>query len=438
MWADYLKGDHPGPRTRTAYHAAWWLDARSQAVPFLQGIAKDLEDPAKSHALKAADHFEMEVTEVLIPLRDQFPASNPASFYNPSRCQNAAFLLDRGVLAETKAIIELEPVAFSALGLADEESNVLSYARKGAIDAAGTTVLLRLMGHPKPVVRQIAASRLASAPKSPEVVAALAKALRDTDGPVGESALFSLSILKPGDFPAILALAWKEVPRRREHTDMPLQRQILFALRDTRGKEAIETLTAALEDEGEGDEVPDAIPKWAAEGLYEILGRESAPLFREGLESPLAITRRVSALYLGTLQDAESVAGLTKASKDLDPGVAMAAGRALVLCGKGDEGFAVLAGGMRNEDRAIRQEAVETLMQFGKEAVPAVVALTKDTDTRVRANSAIILARIGDASVIPTLEELAKDPEPKVRDFAAHAIADLKARIAAEKKDEKK
>lgn len=433
MWADYLKGDHPGPRGRTAYHAAWWLDARSQTVPFLQNLAKDLEDPAKSQCLRAAEHFERETTEVLIPLRDLFPAGDPAAPYDPNRCQSAAFLLDRGIIAETRALIELESIAFAALGLTPEESNILSYSRKGALDEAGTAVLLRLLGHSRPTVRQIAAARLASAPKSPAVVTALAKALRDPDGPTGEAALFSLSIQRPEDLPAILALAWKEVPRQRDHTDMPLQRQILFALRDTDGKEAVETLTAALEDSGEADEVPEAIPKWAGEGLYEMLRGDSAPIFRKSLESPQAITRRVSALYLGTLQDKDAVEALAKATKDLNPGVAMAAGRALVLCGRGEEGYAVLAGGMRNEDRGVRSEAVETFIQFGKEAVPAVLALTKDPDARVRANSTIILSRIGDASVIPALEELAKDPEPKVRDFAANAIADLRAREAAQK-----
>lgn len=283
---------------------------------------------------------------------------------------------------------------------------------------------------PPAMVREIAVARLASAPKSPEVIATLAKAMRDPDATVGEAAVFALEVLRPGNAGALFAAAYREAPRKRIGTDMVLQRPLLFALTDVGGPDVLPVLKEAMDDSGEGDETPDGLPKWGAEAIYTMLGKESAPVFREKIASEHPMARRLSALYLGTLQDAEAAPLLKKASKDLDPGVALAAGRGLILCGD-DEGFQALALGMHHADRAIRGEAVDTLTILGVRSIPTVLELAKDADPKVRANSMILLARIGDASVLPALETMNEDADPKVREFAARAIAEIKARTGA-------
>lgn len=86
------------------------------------------------------------------------------------------------------------------------------------------------------------------------------------------------------------------------------------------------------------------------------------------------------------------------------------------------ENIEKLAAQLRSKNGVARAQARESLVALGEEAVPALLPLLADADTRVRWEAAKALSEIGSPEGIPTLVPLLEDPEPGVRWLAAKAL----------------
>ncbi|MFO7949748.1 MAG: HEAT repeat domain-containing protein [Candidatus Fermentibacteraceae bacterium] len=74
----------------------------------------------------------------------------------------------------------------------------------------------------------------------------------------------------------------------------------------------------------------------------------------------------------------------------------------------------------------LRATVVEALGRIGEPAsIAAIVALARDSSSRVRTRVAAALGAIGDSTAVPLLLELAGDPQLDVRSAAEHALEEL-------------
>jgi hypothetical protein len=175
------------------------------------------------------------------------------------------------------------------------------------------------------------------------------------------------------------------------------------------GKEAVEEITAAYDDERLKDLVQQALeqgaepvpakrrvrvtpemmadPDWrnryaALEQMNPTL--EDLPVLRQALEDEKAAIRRLAVAYLGGLEDPVVLPDLYKALKD--PSV------------------------------TVRRTAGDCLSDLGDpRAIPAMVEALKDSSKLVRWRAAMFLYETGDESALPALREAVDDPEFEVR-----------------------
>ncbi len=88
---------------------------------------------------------------------------------------------------------------------------------------------------------------------------------------------------------------------------------------------------------------------------------------------------------------------------------------------------------LKSNDESERENAVDTLVEKGGEAVPALREALKDRDKEVRRSAAYALEQIGAeaASAVPELKEALKDRDKKVRRSAAYALEQIGAEAAS-------
>lgn len=96
----------------------------------------------------------------------------------------------------------------------------------------------------------------------------------------------------------------------------------------------------------------------------------------------------------------------------------------------GDDAIPVLVSMLKHEDSRIREHSAEALGDIGppsRSAIDALVAVLGDKDTKVRRDAVRSIGQIGaDASVIPEVEKLVKDPEAIVREAATKTLEQLR------------
>jgi len=137
---------------------------------------------------------------------------------------------------------------------------------------------------------------------------------------------------------------------------------------------------------------------WNAVVAMAFFGQEEvAPLLNQGLTSPDSFRRWEAVYCLGMVHNEDSVPLLLNIVSD------------------------------PNEDLRLRQEAINTLGKIGDiRALPVLLDALKDPEPGIRWRAAMALARIGDPSAIPAIEEaLAQEEDAFVIEQMKEALERL-------------
>ena len=427
-----ISGTHRVVPSRVAFLRA----GRAAAALFLAKAARrrEAQKPGSGFAYTtAATEYKAELTECLVPLEGLFAGKDELALADPKLAHDAALLLGKAAQHERAGLLALEPEVLGARGIAGDVAAAVSLRREQPVPEKVAPELAKLAESPDADVRLLAVAALADT-LGPAAHVALAKALLDRDGPVSEAALTALEGRNEPGLTELLVDAWDKAPRDRGRTDTPLQRALLFSLAD-RGvgdPAALATLGRALEDSGEGDEVPDAIPRRAASLLYKLEGVDAEPLFLAALKSTRVNARRAAVPVLDLAGSKAALAALEAALEDPDTTVRLDAASALGRRGL-DKGIKTAIAALRDPSRDTRSAAVDSLTRCGAAANASLVHLLEDPDWRIRANACVILGRTGGNAELGKIAALDKDVSEVVRELAHEARAVLDARAAPPK-----
>jgi HEAT repeat protein len=162
----------------------------------------------------------------------------------------------------------------------------------------------------------------------------------------------------------------------------------------------------------------------AAESLGLLETPAALPSLVVAAEDPLGTVRLAAFKGLGRLKDAAGVPALQKGLYEEDETLRVAAAKALAEI-PGDESLsALLSVAMQDEYEQVRELVVRVIGQRRvREAVPKLEGMLGAESDLVRANAALILRGLSDASSVPALLRALDDPYYKVRSLAAHALA---------------
>jgi HEAT repeat protein len=177
----------------------------------------------------------------------------------------------------------------------------------------------------------------------------------------------------------------------------------------------------------------------AATFLYEVGERRALPIFRELLDETLrgrpnqAGMDTITAYALGAMDDKEAVPVLLTALKKGRIDVRREAAAALGVLGDA-RAVPELIAAIATADRQLR---VRSLLALGKlrgfELARPIQAALGDRDPPIRWAGVVALESRGDASAIPALKPLLRDPHPFVAAAARSAIALLEGVPSVEK-----
>jgi HEAT repeat protein len=183
-------------------------------------------------------------------------------------------------------------------------------------------------------------------------------------------------------------------------------------------EDAVEALTSLLDDPDEFVRIQ------AAESLGLLETPAALPSLVVAAEDPLGTVRLAAFKGLGRLKDAAGVPALQKGLYEEDETLRVAAAKALAEI-PGDESLsALLSVAMQDEYEQVRELVVRVIGQRRvREAVPKLEGMLGAESDLVRANAALILRGLSDASSVPALLRALDDPYYKVRSLAAHALA---------------
>jgi HEAT repeat protein len=428
-----IAGGHGAVPQRVAFLRS----ARAAAVVFLERAARRREAaaPGSGASLTAAvAAYRAELEEGLGPLDKLVSGKDELALADAGLRHDAANLLEKAVGHEHEAIVALEKEAFLARAFPEPLARALSSARTTPVPETLASDLVRLAEDQDADARLLAVVTLMDTP-GPVAHAALGRSLLDGDGPVAEAALVALEARGEPGLVDLLLKAWDEGPRTRARSDRPLQRSLVFAVaaRAASDDKARALLERAVDDGGEGDDIPDAIPRWAATLLYHLRGVDCEPVLLKVMASPRPGARRAAASILDLSGSKEALAALDLALADQDASVRLTAAAALGRRGT-KKAIDVALAALRDASRDVRAAAVEALTRTGPHALPALAKLLEDKDWRTRANASVVLVRNGGAAELARVAALEKDPEELVRDLAVQAKAILEARARAEEK----
>jgi HEAT repeat protein len=413
--------------------AAHLRAGRAAAVAFLEKAAKrrDAEKAGSgSELLAAAKLYKDELEQALVPLETRVTGKGDTVLAGDALRKQAAQYLEKAAALEKSALVILEKSVFEGR-VSDAVRDALTLARTAPVLEKTAPELITLLEKGEADMRLLAVSALADTP-GPAARAALGRALLDGDGPVAEAALVALEVRNEEALVDLLLDAWARAPRTHSRSERPLQRQLVFALADhASDPKALKALEKALEDQGEGDEIPDAIPRWAAACLYAIQGVDAEPTMLAAMSSSRPAARRAAVSVLDLSGSKQAIAALEGALTDQDQKVRFDSSAALGRRGD-DKGLKVALGALKDPSREVRTLGVEALTRIGGPAVPALVKLLDDKDWRVRANACVVLGRTGKTNELKKVAALEKDPEPAVRELALQAKAIVEGRARAE------
>lgn len=208
----------------------------------------------------------------------------------------------------------------------------------------------------------------------------------------------------------------------KELTDEDPKVRMDAALRIGQAKpeDAVEALTSLLDDPDEFVRIQ------AAESLILLEDPKALPPLLAAADDPLGTVRLAAYKGLGRMKDPSVIPILTNGLYEEDETLRVAAAKALAEIPGEESLTALLNVAMQDEHEQVRELVVRVIGQRRvREAVPKLEGMLGAESDLVRANAALILRGLSDASSVPALTRALDDPYYKVRSLAAHALSTL-------------
>lgn len=306
-----------------------------------------------------------------------------------------------------------------------------------------------------PSVRRRAASALASAREAGSV-AALARALEDSDAGVRSEAARALGQLGPAAAPAAPALVGamedeSSVVRGRAARALSAIAHEPVAAPDITVRALLEGVRgsgeALMPDAGLVDALailgPPAVPhvvvalqdgdagvRWHAAAALMRLGHaasETTPALLAAMNDAQWPVRNAAGRALEEVVVKSAVPALAEALRNPSAETRYHVARALARVGPGAApATQTLTQILADEDWEVRMEAAWALAAIGpaaRDAVPALIVALRDGNTEVRRSAAWSIGHVGGAQAAASaLREALKDPDREVRDAAARVL----------------
>jgi len=354
--------------------------------------------------------------------------------YAPLRAQGALALMPSRLkedwLALTRALRDPDPEVV--------RNATIALVAKGP---SGLSVVLGVYEREKSPEKRAAMLAGMSGVSHPKVIAALVRALRFGDWRERGAALAGLSFHKDNALPMLKQLA--QSPNRRDRlavvealnaintpnasklllqmarseTDEQIRCEALLALSNQRVKEAI-PLLADLVQKGEP-----SIASTAAIGLTRY-GEEGRKVLRRLLNSERRETRLAAAKALATLSDPLAIETLKQQANTND--LAQRVTVLQLMARAGDErALRELISFLSHDEPVVRLRARLSIYAVGKHAIPLLLQTLDSPDSRLRAESALILGALKADVAREKIASLLRDPDPQVREAAQMALSRL-------------
>ncbi|MFA0741237.1 MAG: hypothetical protein DFNUSKGM_001347 [Candidatus Fervidibacter sacchari] len=354
--------------------------------------------------------------------------------YAPLRAQGALALMPSRVKEDWLALIR---------ALKDPNPEVVRNATIALVakGSSGLAVVLEVYEREKSPERRAAMLAGMSGVSHPKVITALVRALRFGDWRERGSALAGLSFHKDNALPMLKQLAQSPNKRdrlavvealnaintpnalklllqiARSEPDEQIRCEALLALSNQRVKEAI-PLLADLVQKGEP-----SIASTAALGLTRY-GEEGRKVLRRLLNSERRETRLAAAKALATLSDPFAIETLKQQASTDD--LAQRITVLQLMARTGDErALRELMSFLSHDEPAVRLRARLSIYAVGKRAIPLLLQTLDSPDSRLRAESALILGALKADVAREKIASLLKDPDPQVREAAQMALSRL-------------
>jgi len=324
-----------------------WAERRKHAAPWLRSVAKRRGEEDAARLRRAADLYERE-SRVLGELSALLPkGGDEKAHWEESNVVRAEALLAKAEALHRRALPELEAVA------------------------GGAAAPIRT--------------------KDPD---ALQRRVREGDYLEALEALDALVRLAPEDLDRRLAKLFESCPdARKDLSDGPIHRQLLWALEDLDSEVATAAIGRAVFFPGESDAVKPAISRWAAEIYWRRKGKEGREVFLKALDSDVPHVVAHGLKYCGKTGDPELLPRIREFDRP-------AAWHARVLLGD-ETAYPKLFEGLAAKEwwkcytplRELGARVEEHAFPFLEHANPQVVVYT-----------AILLSRVGTAASKGPLE----------------------------------
>jgi HEAT repeat protein len=191
----------------------------------------------------------------------------------------------------------------------------------------------------------------------------------------------------------------------------------LLALSNYGVKEAI-PLLADLVQKGEPP-----IANTAAIGLTRY-GEEGKRVLRKLLNSERRETRLAAAKALATLSDPAAIETLKRQTNADDPAQRITVLQLMARVGD-EKALRELIGFLSHDEPVVRLRARLSIYAVGRQAIPLLLQTLDSPDSKLRAESALILGALKADVAREKLASLLKDPDPQVREAAQMALSRL-------------
>jgi HEAT repeat protein len=354
--------------------------------------------------------------------------------YAPLRAQGALALMPSRLKEDWLALIR---------ALKDPDPEVIRNATIALVakGPSGLSVVLSIYDREKSPEKRAAMLAGMSGVSHPKVIAALVRALRFGDWRERGVALAGLSFHKDSALPMLKQLAQSSdkhdrlaviealnaintpnalkllLQMARSEPDEQIRCEALLALSNHGVKEAI-PLLADLVQKGEPP-----IANTAAIGLTRY-GEEGKRVLRKLLNSERRETRLAAAKALATLSDPAAIETLKRQTNADDPAQRITVLQLMARAGD-EKALRELIGFLSHDEPVVRLRARLSIYAVGRQATPLLLQTLDSSDSRLRAESALILGALKADIAREKLASLLKDPDPQVREAAQMALSRL-------------
>jgi len=303
---------------------------------------------------------------------------------------------------------------------------------------AGLSVVLSIYERERSPEKRAAMLAGMSGMSHPKVIASLVRALRFGDWRERGAALAGLSFHKDSALPILKQLAQSPDKRdrlavvealnaintpnalnlllqlARSEPDEQVRCEALLTLSNHGDKEAL-PLLAELVQKGEP-----TIANTAAVGLTRY-SEEGRRVLRRLLNSERKETRLAAAKALATINDPAAIETLKQQANATDIPQRITVLQLMARAGD-EKALRELIGFLSHDEPLVRLRARLSIYAVGKQAIPLLLQTLDSPDSRLRAESALILGALKADVAREKIASLLKDPDPQVREAAQMAL----------------